>query len=177
MDKVKDHVESGAVGLTSQEPAEPRDPSPEPPADDPRQPLYDLEIKGNFVESPEDEDIDMLDETDYGVDTRRISFVGPVIDRVDVVDLLEKEMPNIKGRWFLKGGDQKILSFRSLKLVITHDSENTMMQVHPTSPRLPTPSTTMQVTSVSRAVQLTFPEPKQIHGRPCRQDPESRAEV
>lgn len=150
MDKVKDPAESDAVGPPSQDPAEPRGLSPEPPADDPRQPLYDLRIKGNFVESPENADIGMSEETDAGDDTWEVSFVGPVIDRADVVDLLEKEMPHIKGSWFLKGGDRKILSFRSLKLVITHDSENTMMRVHSTSPRLPTPSTGIQLTSVSR---------------------------
>lgn len=175
MDKVKNPAESDAAGPPSQEPTEPRGPSSKPPAYDLCQRLYDLGIRGNFVESHENAGIGMLEETDDGDDTRGFRFVGPVIDRADVADLLEKEMPHIKGSWFLKGGGGKILSFRSLKLVITHDSKNTMMQVHCTSPRLPTPSTTIQLTSVSRAVQLTFPGPKQIHGRPCRQDPETLA--
>lgn len=162
MDKVQDPTESDDVGPPSQKPLETLRPSSEPPADDPHQLLDDLVLLDNYDESPENADKGVFEETDYDDGTHESTFglILPGIDRADVADLLEKKMPHIKGSWSVKRGGQKILGFRSLKLVITHGSENTMMQVHSTRPRLPTPSTTTQLTNVSRVMQLTFPEPK-----------------
>lgn len=146
MDKVKDPVESDAVGPPSQELAEPRQPSPEPFALLSLRSNPDIILTDNYDSSPEYDEAGDFDESDP-----TFSLVTPGIDRADVADLLEKEMPNVTGFWSLKAGEHHILSFRSLKLVITHDSENTMMQVLSTRPTPPTPSATTQLTGVSRA--------------------------
>lgn len=178
MNKVKDPSESDAMGQPTQQSMEPRRLSSELLALDPSQPFHGHSFKENYEESPETADEEVLVETNYGDGTRvpTFSLVRPGIDRADVADLLEKEMPHVTGSWFLKAGEQKVLSFRSLKLVITHDSKNTMMQVHSTGPKLPTPLVTIQLVSLSHVIQLTSPEPKQIHGRPYCQYSESLAE-
>lgn len=146
MDKVKDRAESDAARPPSQELVEPRRPSPEPFAllsllSNPK-----IILKDNYNSSPEHNEAGEFDESDP-----TFSLVTPGIDRADVSDLLENEMPLVTGSWSLKRGEHKILSFRSLKLVITHESENTMMQVLSTRPTLLPPFATTQLTSVSRA--------------------------
>ncbi|KAG6362375.1 hypothetical protein INS49_010605 [Diaporthe citri] len=74
MNKVKDPVESEAMGQPSHELVDPRRPSTEPLALVPRQPFYGLHNKDNYDESPENVDKDVLEETDYGDGTRGPTF-------------------------------------------------------------------------------------------------------
>lgn len=140
MDKVKDSAIADDVGQQSQEPEVPQCPSPKPLTVDPRQPVDDLLVLHNHDESPENPDNVASEGTEHRNRPRGRLFSPERHDihRADIIDLLEKEMPYVTGVWSLKPGSQKILSFRSLKLVVGHQSENTMVQVETqTSQELP----------------------------------------
>lgn len=141
MDKVKDSAVSDDTGQQPQQPNEPQRPLPKPPTLDPRQPVDDLLVPHYHDDSPENPANAASEGTEHRNRTRGRLFSPerPVIHRADIIDLLEKEMPYVNGVWSLKAGMQKTLSFRSLKLVVGHQSENTMMQVETqTSRDLPT---------------------------------------
>lgn len=139
MHKVKDSA-IGDVGQQSQEPKEPQCPSPKPAVVDPCQPVDDLLVPHHHDKSTENPDNVASEGTEHRNRPRGRLFSPERDDihRADIIELLEKEMPYVTGVWSLKPGMQKILSFRSLKLLVGHQSENTMMQVEtPKKPRDP----------------------------------------
>lgn len=140
MDRDKDTVESEGAGQPSQAPETSQHTSPEQPGLDRFRPAHDLFLNENNLEQtsesfPDSTVVNQETSSDNGLRGPIPNLEPPGIDRGDITRLMEDEMLRTTGPWTVVPGGQLIVVFESVKLVITNDSENTMLQVktHPDS--------------------------------------------
>lgn len=127
MDKDKDTAESEGAGNPSQAP-------------ETSQHTHDLLLNENSLEQtsesfPDSTVVNQETSSDDGSHGPISNLETPGIDRGDITRLMEDQMLRTTGPWTVVPGGQLIVVFESVKLVITNDSENTMLQVktHPDS--------------------------------------------
>lgn len=134
MDKNKDSPESEGVGQPSQAPETSRHTSPEQPALDHSRLAHDLPLMDKNLEQTSEsfQDSTVVNQetsSHNGLHGPISNLEPPGIDRGDITGLMKDEMLRTTRPWEVVSGGQMIVVFESLKLVITNDSEDTMMQV------------------------------------------------
>lgn len=125
MDKDKDTSESEGMGQLSQ--------APETSLHTHALPLNDTNLEQLSESFPYDAAVGQETSSDNGPYDPISNLETPGIDRSDITRLMEDHVLRTTGPWTVVPGGELIVVFESVKLVITNDSENTMLQVetHP----------------------------------------------
>lgn len=129
MYKGKGTAETEGTGQPSQ--------APEQPALDHSRLAHDLPLMDNNLEQTSEsfQDSTVVNQetsSHNGLHGPSSNPEPPGIDRGDITGLMKDEMLRTTRPWEVVSGGQMIVVFESLKLVITNDSEDTMMQVQTT---------------------------------------------
>lgn len=124
MDRDKDTSESEGTGQPSE-------------ASETSRHTHDLLLNENNLERtsesfPDSTVVNQETSSDDGPHGPISNLETPGIDRGDITRLMEDEILRTTGPWTVVPGGQLIVVFESVKLVITNDSENTMLQVETT---------------------------------------------
>lgn len=126
MYKGKDTAETEGTGQPSQAPEQPALVH-SPLAHD--LPLMDNNLEQTSESSQDRRVVNQETSSHNGLHGPISNLEPPGIDRGDITGLMKDEMLRTTRPWEVVSGGQMIVVFESLKLVITNDSEDTMMQV------------------------------------------------
>lgn len=121
MDKEKDTAESEGMGQPSQ--------APETSRHTHALPLNDNNLEQLSESLPYGTAVNQETSSDNGSHGPISNLETPGIDRGDITRLMEDRILRTTGPWTVVPGGQLIVVFESVKLVITNDSENAMLQV------------------------------------------------